>query len=80
MTKTWLGRGALAAAGAAMAAGLLVACSSGGPAGASSRARAYANVDACLLTGPRGVFDRAAAPVWAGMEDVSAIGEWSLHP
>jgi hypothetical protein len=75
MRKTWLGRGALAAAGTAMVAGLLASCSSGGPAGVSSRARAYANVDACLLTGPRGVFDPAAAPVWAGMEDVSATGQ-----
>ena len=59
-----------------MMAGMLAACSSGGgPASAPSRARSYANVDACLLTGPRGVFDPAAAPVWAGMEDVSVTGQ-----
>ena len=55
--------------------GMLAACSSGGgPGSAPSRARAYANIDACLLTGPRGIFDPAAAPVWAGMEDVSVTG------
>jgi basic membrane lipoprotein Med (substrate-binding protein (PBP1-ABC) superfamily) len=58
----------------AMMAGLLAACSSGGPASAPSRARAYANVDACLLTGPGGVSSPAVAPVWAGMEDVSVTG------
>jgi hypothetical protein len=38
---------------------------------ASTRARVYANVTACLLTGPAGVADPAVAPVWAGMEDAS---------
>jgi hypothetical protein len=71
MAQAWLARGVLSVAAAGMAAGLLAACSSGG---APSRARAYANVDACLLTGPRGVSDPAAAPVWAGMEDVSVTG------
>lgn len=76
MRKTWPGRGALLAAGAAMAAGMLASCSSGGaPASVPSRARAYADVDACLLTGPRGIFDPAAAPVWAGMEEVSVTGQ-----
>ena len=36
-----------------------------------SRARVYENVDACLLTGARGVADPAAAQAWAGMEDAS---------
>lgn len=76
MGKSWLGRGALPAAGAALVLGMLASCSSGGgPAAVPSRARAYANVDACLLTGPHGVFDPAAVPVWAGMEDVSATGQ-----
>jgi len=76
MGKSWLGQGALAAAGAALVIGMVPACSSGGgPAAVPSRARAYANVDACLLTGPRGVFDPAAVPVWAGMEDVSVTGQ-----
>jgi hypothetical protein len=57
-----------------MMAGMLAACSSGGGPGAAPSARTYANVDACLLTGPHGIFDPAAAPVWAGMEDVSVTG------
>jgi hypothetical protein len=71
-------RVALRGAGVVAAAGLLAGCSSGGPtapAPAPTRARAYANVDACLLTGPAGLGDPAAAPVWAGMEDVSATGQ-----
>lgn len=75
MGKTWRARAALAA-GLAMAAGVLAGCSSGHyVAPAPTRARAYADVDACLLTGPGGVADPAAAPVWAGMEDVSATGQ-----
>lgn len=35
------------------------------------RARVYESVDACLLTGPRGLADPTAAQVWAGMEDAS---------
>lgn len=69
-------RGVLSGAGLAVVAGLLPACSSSGatPGSVPSRARAYVNVDACLLTGPHGVSDPAAAPVWAGMEDVSVTG------
>jgi basic membrane lipoprotein Med (substrate-binding protein (PBP1-ABC) superfamily) len=75
MRRTWLGRAALSAAAAAMLGGMLAACSSGGgPGSVPSRARSYADVDACLLTGPRGIFDPAAAAVWAGMEDVSVTG------
>jgi hypothetical protein len=35
------------------------------------RARVYENVDACLLTGARGLADPAAAQAWAGMQDAS---------
>ena len=36
-----------------------------------ARARVYEDVDACLLTGARGLSDPAAAQAWAGMEDAS---------
>ena len=36
-----------------------------------ARARAYENVDACLLAGAKGLADPTAAQVWAGMEDAS---------
>jgi hypothetical protein len=36
-----------------------------------ARARAYESVDACLLTGSRGLADPAAAQAWAGLEDAS---------
>ena len=45
--------------------------SSGGRVLPPARARAYENVDACLLTGAQGLTDPAAAQVWAGMEDAS---------
>ena len=35
------------------------------------RARVYESVDACLLTGARGLADPAAAQAWAGMQDAS---------
>jgi basic membrane lipoprotein Med (substrate-binding protein (PBP1-ABC) superfamily) len=60
-----------AVAAAGVTAGLLIAGSGGGPALPPSRARVYENVDACLLTGPQGVSDPAAAQAWAGMEDAS---------
>jgi len=44
---------------------------SGGRSLPPPRARVYENVDACLLTGARGVADPAAAQVWAGMEAAS---------
>jgi hypothetical protein len=79
MGKARRARVALAAVGVAVglavAACGLAGCSSGGHAAPAPRARAYANVDACLLTGPGGVADPAAAPVWAGMADVSATGQ-----
>jgi hypothetical protein len=37
----------------------------------SPRARVYESVDACLLTGSRGLADPAAAQDWAGMEEAS---------
>ena len=36
-----------------------------------ARARVYEDVDACLLTGARGLSDPVAAQAWAGMEDAS---------
>jgi hypothetical protein len=36
-----------------------------------ARARVYENVDACLLTGSRGLADPTAAQAWAGMEAAS---------
>ncbi len=69
----WLTLGGAAVAGVAL--GLVVAgVRWPGPGGRSlppSRARVYENVDACLLTGARGVADPAAAQVWAGMQDAS---------
>lgn len=67
---TWVVLGVVVAAGAA--AGLEIAWSPGGGGATAARARVYENVDACLLTGPNGVGDPAAAPVWAGLEDASA--------
>jgi hypothetical protein len=67
----------LCAAVAAVGIGLAV---SGGPlpwsAGAGrvlppTRARVYGSVDACLLTGARGLSDPAAAQAWAGLETAS---------
>jgi hypothetical protein len=35
------------------------------------RARVYSAFSACLLTGPRGLADPQAMPVWAGLQDAS---------
>jgi len=35
------------------------------------RARMYANVDACLLTGPGGISSEPDSLIWSGMESVS---------
>ena len=35
------------------------------------RARTYSAYTACLLTGPKGLTDPAAAPVWAGLREAS---------
>lgn len=69
----WLTLGGAAVAGVALG---LVASGvrwpwSGGRSLPPPRARVYENVDACLLTGARGLADPAAAQVWAGMEDAS---------
>jgi hypothetical protein len=45
--------------------------SRGGQALPPPRARVYESVDACLLTGARGLADPAAAQAWAGMQDAS---------
>jgi hypothetical protein len=45
--------------------------SGGGRALPPPRARVYENVDACLLTGARGIADPDAAQAWAGMQDAS---------
>jgi basic membrane lipoprotein Med (substrate-binding protein (PBP1-ABC) superfamily) len=57
---------------AAVVAGLLLSGAFGGGSLPAARARVYVNVDACLLTGPGGLSDPAAAPVWAGMEQASS--------
>lgn len=36
-----------------------------------TRARAYTDYSACLLTGPTGIADAQAAPVWAGLQSAS---------
>jgi len=45
--------------------------SAGGRVPPPARARVYESVDACLLTGARGLADPAAAQAWAGMEAAS---------
>ena len=51
--------------------GRAVAVVAGGRALPPARARVYESVDACLLTGARGLSDPAAAQDWAGMEAAS---------
>lgn len=58
----------LCAAAAGSGIGLAVSGSYGGRALPAPRARAYESVDACLLTGAKGLADPAAAQAWAGME------------
>jgi basic membrane lipoprotein Med (substrate-binding protein (PBP1-ABC) superfamily) len=70
----WLGLAGAAVAGVAVGlvvSGVGVPWSSGGRSLPPVRARAYENVDACLLTGSRGLADPVASQVWAGMEDAS---------
>jgi hypothetical protein len=70
----WLTLGAAAVAGTGIGlviSGAPLPWSSGGRVLPPVRARVYENVDACLLTGARGLADPAAAQVWAGMEDAS---------
>ena len=78
---TWLralrGRSlALAAGAVAVVAGVVVAVAffphgDGRPPVPDTRARRYTDVDACLLTGEKGVTTGPAAQVWQGMQDAS---------
>jgi len=67
----------LCAAAVGSGIGLAVAgapwSSSGGPGlpASQTKARVYENVDACLLTGARGLADPAAAQFWAGLQQAS---------
>lgn len=64
--------GALVAVGALVVAGtLLFGHDDGRPPIPDTRARHYADVDACLLTGEKGIAAGAAAEVWQGMQDAS---------
>lgn len=76
----WPGRWEMAVLGVVAVAGTVAALmvsgarlpwSPGGRALPPARARSYENVDACLLTGPRGLADPVAAQEWAGLEDAS---------
>jgi basic membrane lipoprotein Med (substrate-binding protein (PBP1-ABC) superfamily) len=70
----WLTLAGAAVAGVAVGlvvSGARLPWSSGGRVLPPVRARVYENVDACLLTGARGLADPSAAQVWAGMEDAS---------
>ena len=63
---------AVAGAGVGLAvSGASLPWSSGGRVLPAARARAYESVDACLLTGSKGLADPSAAQAWAGMEDAS---------
>lgn len=53
------------------ASGAPLPWSSGGRVLPPTRARAYENLNACLLTGSKGLADPSAAQAWAGMEDAS---------
>ncbi|MEV6010148.1 hypothetical protein AB0M29_25450 [Streptomyces sp. NPDC051976] len=72
--RRWvLGGGAVVAAAAV--AGIVVAATGGSGHGRDlppTRARAYTEQQACLLTPAGGLADSAATPVWAGMQDASA--------
>ena len=63
---------AVAGAGVGLAvSGAPLPWSQGGAGVSAPRARVYEDVDACLLTGARGLSDPAAAQAWAGLEDAS---------
>ncbi len=63
---------AVAAAGVALAvSGAPLPWPGGGQALPPPRAWVYESVDACLLTGARGLADPATAQAWAGMQDAS---------
>lgn len=59
------------AVGVGVGIGLAISDSPGGRSLPPARARVYANVDACLLSGSRGVSASPDSVVWAGMEDAS---------
>jgi basic membrane lipoprotein Med (substrate-binding protein (PBP1-ABC) superfamily) len=63
----------MAGIGLAVSGAPLPWSSSGGSAlpASQTKARVYESVDACLLTGPQGLADPAAAQSWAGMEQAS---------
>ncbi len=58
-------------AAAAVAAAVWLTWPSPGLPGNAAPTRQYLNVDACLLTGARGVTGDPAAAVWSGMQDAS---------
>jgi hypothetical protein len=63
---------AVAGTGIAVAvSGAPLPWSTGGRTLPPARARAYENVDACLLAGAHGLADPSAAQAWAGLEDAS---------
>lgn len=67
-----LAAGALAAVAALAVAGVLLFSHDDRPPVPDARARAYADVDACLLTGEQGITaGTTAAAVWQGMQDAS---------
>ncbi|MFG2149533.1 BMP family ABC transporter substrate-binding protein [Streptomyces sp. NPDC048696] len=78
--KAWIGAhrrwvlGGGAAVAAVAVAGIVVAVTDGSDGGADvppTRARAYTEQQACLLTPERGLADASVGPVWAGMQDAS---------
>ncbi|MGW2722764.1 hypothetical protein [Streptomyces sp. NPDC001492] len=67
-----LAAGALVAVGALVVAGVvLFGHDDSRPPIPDTRARAYTEVDACLLTGEKGITTGTAAEVWQGMQDAS---------
>ncbi|MFI9384799.1 hypothetical protein [Kutzneria sp. NPDC052558] len=70
----WLRRfwGLLACAALIVAIALAVLLWPHGRALPPARATVYLDFSACLLAGPQGLADPAAAPVWAGMQDASS--------
>lgn len=66
----WLAGGAAVVLAAAVAIPLAVLGGGGGPV-VLANPRGFTSYRACLLTGPGGIGDPVAAPVWAGMQDAS---------
>ncbi|MDQ0684307.1 basic membrane lipoprotein Med (substrate-binding protein (PBP1-ABC) superfamily) [Streptomyces achromogenes] len=63
--------GALVAAAALAVAAVLLFSHDDRPPVPDTRARAYTDVDACLLTDGKGITGTTAATVWQGMQDAS---------